>query len=267
MEQLQTRQGSRGFSAATLKWIAIITMLIDHVGASLLYGHAVYPAGWLGGTRYGWGEGIWSRDFYMALRVIGRLAFPIFCFLLIEGLIHTRNRWKYFSRLALFALISEIPFDLAFKRTWWNLNNQNVFFTLALGLGAAAAWDWLTEGKSPNCRPLRALAAILTAAAAALAAMWLKSDYGALGVVLILVMYLLRDHPWARDLLAFAVLVMMVLLEHSHWIEVFGALSFPLMHLYNNQRGRQNKYFFYLFYPVHLLLLSGLLSLIIRMGM
>ena len=117
MEQLQTRQGSRGFSAATLKWIAIITMLIDHVGASLLYGHAAYPAGWLGGTRYGWGEGIWSRDFYMALRVIGRLAFPIFCFLLIEGLIHTRNRWKYFSRLALFALISEIPFDLQGTQT------------------------------------------------------------------------------------------------------------------------------------------------------
>lgn len=267
MEQIQTREGSRGLSAAALKWIAIITMLIDHVGASLLYGHAVYPTGWLGGTRYGWGESLWSRDFYMVLRMIGRLAFPIFCFLLIEGLIHTRSRWKYFLRLALFALISEIPFDLAFERTWWSLKNQNVFFTLALGLGAVAAWDWLTEGNAPDCRPLRGLVAILTAATAALAALWLKTDYGALGVALILVMYLLRDKPWGRDLLAFAVLGAMVLIGHSHWIEVLGAVSFPLMHLYNGQRGRQNKYFFYFFYPVHLLLLFGLLVLIIRMGL
>lgn len=267
MEQLREVKGPRGLSAAALKWIAIITMFLDHFGASLLYGHAAYPTGWQGGTRFGWGEGIWSIDFYMILRGIGRLAFPLFCFLLIEGLLHTRSRWKYFLRLALFALISEIPFDLAFQRTWWDFSYQNVFFTLALGLGAVAAWDWLTEGNAPDCHPLRGLAAVLTAAAAALAAMWLKSDYGALGVALIIVMYLLRDKPWGRDLFAFAVLGAMVLIGHAHWSEILGACSFPLMHLYNGQRGRQNKYFFYFFYPVHLLFLVGLLSFIIRMGL
>lgn len=258
MEQIRNITKSRGLSAAALKWIAIVTMLLDHIGAAVLDGLFME-----------------SRELssavllilYYALRVIGRLAFPIFCFLLIEGLIHTRSRWRYFLRLALFAVLSEIPFDLAFQRTWWSLGYQNVFLTLALGLCAAAAWDWLTKGNAPDCAPLRGLAAVLTAAVAVLAADWLKSDYGAWGVALILVMYLLRDKPWGRDLLSLAVLCAMVLAANSHWIEILGALSFPLLHLYNGQRGRQNKYFFYVFYPAHLLFLAGVLALIVRFAL
>ena len=245
----------RGVSAAVLKWTAIITMLIDHIGASFLLG-MYYRRGC-------WGTGIYTYEFYSALRIIGRLAFPIFCFLLVEGLMHTRSRWKYLLRLAVFALISEIPFDLAFDRIWWTMSSQNVFFTLALGLAACAAWEWLTKGDESGCHPLRGIAAVLVAFAAADVAYILKTDYGALGVLLILVMYFLRQKPWARDLLALGVLYLMVLVAHSHWIEVLGALSFPLFHLYNGQRGRQPKYFFYFFYPVHLLLLYGLLKLVL----
>lgn len=259
MEQTEKQKLKRGLSAAALKWIAIVTMLIDHIGASLLYG--------LARERGGWWKGIFSHGFYNATRVIGRLAFPIFCFLLVEGLFHTRSRWKYLLRLGIFALISEIPFDLAFNYGDFKLAaGQNVFFTLFLGLAACAAWEWLTKGNDPNCHPLRGLAAMLCAAAAVYAAELLETDYGGLGVVLILVMYLLREKPFARDLLGVGVLCLMFMLANSHWIEGLAALSFPLLHLYNGQRGRQNKYFFYCFYPAHLLILFGVLTLMIRLG-
>ena len=246
---------TRGLSGADLKWIAVITMLIDHIGAALLEGLYV-------DRGYRWGSGVFAFEFDAALRAVGRLAFPIFCFLLVEGLVHTRSRWKYLLRLAVFALISELPFDRAFFHSWWTMQHQNVFFTLAFGLCACAAWDWLTKGNAPNCHPLRGIAAMLLAFAALDAAYILSTDYGALGVLLILVLYFLREKPWERDFLGIGVLCLMVLIGGSHWSEVLGALSFPLFHLYNGQRGRQLKYFFYVFYPAHLLLLYGLRVLV-----
>ena len=98
-----------GITSYQLKWIAIVTMVIDHMGAIL------YPT-------------------EMAFRYIGRISFPIFCFLLIEGFFHTRNIFKYMARLGAFALISEIPYDLAFKGKVLEFTHQNVFFTLFLGV-------------------------------------------------------------------------------------------------------------------------------------
>ena len=83
----------------------------------------------------------------------------------------------------------------------------------------------------------------------------MNTDYGAMGVPLILVMVLLRDKPLTRDLVAGGVLAAMIPFG-SHWVELFGMLAFPLFHRYNGQRGRQSKYFFYIFYPAHLLLLA-----------
>ncbi len=249
----------RGLPGSVLKWIAIITMLIDHVCVVLVLGWAKY--------RHAWGPGIQSKEFYYFLRGIGRISFPIFCFLLVEGFFHTRSRWKYLLRLFVFALISEIPFDLAFQvdLSYWGpffeLKDQNVFFTLALGLLAVTLWDRLTEGNASDCPAWRGLAAIGCALILGAAAYYLKTDYGAMGVALILVLYLLRDRPWARDLLAGGVLAAMIPFG-SHWIELFGTLAFPLFHLYNGQRGRQSKYFFYVFYPAHLLLLALLARLL-----
>ena len=114
-------QEKRGISSAVLKNIAVVTMLIDHIGAvivtRLLIRNGLYEAmanqeaytAWMGqnGRMYG---------IYMAMRIIGRFAFPIYCFLLVEGFQKTHNVKKYLGRMFLFALISEVPFDLIFNK-------------------------------------------------------------------------------------------------------------------------------------------------------
>lgn len=258
----------RGLTGSALKWIAVLSMLIDHTAATLLFA-AIQRNG-------SYGPGILSRDFYMAMRSIGRLGFPIFCFLLAEGFYHTRSRGKYLLRLGVFALLSEIPFDLSLKRVWkvfgtpaaeglarfgLETGGQNVFFTLFFGLLAALLWDKLLRGAERDCPAGRGLAAILCALGLGAAAYYLHTDYKAMGVALVLVMVLLRDRPWTRDLAAGGILAAMIPFGSS-WIELFGVLAFPLFHLYNGQRGRQSKYFFYAFYPGHLLLLALLARLL-----
>ena len=98
-----------GITSYQLKWIAIVTMVIDHMGAIL------YPT-------------------EMVFRYIGRISFPIFCFLLVEGFCHTHDIFGYMARLGAFALMSEIPYDLAFNGEVLEFTHQNVFFTLLLGV-------------------------------------------------------------------------------------------------------------------------------------
>ena len=129
----------RTFSGTALKTIACITMLVDHIGASCIEAGILTP---------GLDAGTLSQDALsayplyrldMVLRFTGRLAFPLFCFLLVEGFVHTHDVKKYVRRLFLFALISEVPFDLAFFRTPFDPSAQNVYWTLALGVLAMYA--------------------------------------------------------------------------------------------------------------------------------
>lgn len=127
----------RGFSGSTIKIFAMITMLIDHTAAVVLQRLITI------------GENSNSIDsalyfIYVLMRLIGRLAFPIFCFLLVEGFLHTRSQKKYALRLAAFALISEVPFDLAlFGKI--NFGYQNVFFTLLIGLLVLIGFNYISE--------------------------------------------------------------------------------------------------------------------------
>ena len=132
MPETKTRHAA-GLSGSALKWIAIVTMLIDHTGAVVIEQGALEWAGWY-----------WV-DF--ALRVIGRFAFPIFAFLLVQGFLHTRSVPRYLARLTAFALISELPFDLATGDCWYDPGHQNVFFTLATGLVTLAALRWCERQK------------------------------------------------------------------------------------------------------------------------
>lgn len=227
------------FSGSALKWFAVLIMLVDHIGACLLevfvlnyYG--VSPLAGRIDNLYFW----LSLD--SVLRGVGRAAFPIFCFLLVEGAVHTRSPRKYLLRLASFALISEIPFDLALHNQPFYWGTQNVFFTLLAGLLVIQAFQ-----RSPGQEWRGMLALAVLGAAAELCG----TDYGAIGVAVIAVMYLLRERFWAVSVLS---LILLVLLAR---IEIFSIPAFLILALYNGKRGRQPKYFFYVFYPVHLLIL------------
>ncbi len=249
------------FPASVLKWIAVLTMLIDHIGASsLLY--------LLHGTK----EGSLYR-IYDILRDIGRIAFPIYIFLLIEGIEHTRSKAKYLLRLGIFALLSEVPFDLAFFRKPFHWENQNVFFTLLIGMLVICAiksfekeLDTLRKGAGKNMSPrtfgiyrfiLYTMLIVLGCCVAAL----LCTDYSFVGVLAICVAYLFRRNP----LEAAALCCLTLLLSSPR--EFFALGSLIPISLYNGKRGRQPKYFFYAFYPVHLFLLWCVYLLLKQQGL
>ncbi len=241
-----------GLSGSALKWIAIVTMFIDHLGGSLF---EIYVLNGFGTAPY---QGFWDLpDFWIDnlllldryLRMVGRIAFPIFCFLLVEGFCHTRNIRKYALRLGIFCLVSEVPFDLAFRGLPFYWQYQNVFFTLLLGLLGIWALEYF---KGP-----KRIFGILTAVAAAVLADILHTDYGAFGVAFIEVLYLFRG----RRALCTAAGVVCLFLYGG--IEFIGALAFLPIHFYNGTRGRQPKYFFYVFYPVHLLALAAVGRIVI----
>ena len=236
-----------GLTGSHLKWIAIITMFIDHIGAALLeigllpkIADAV-----LAGNSFDYimADYHFWYGFDDVLRSIGRLAFPIFCFLLVEGFLHTKNIKKYALRLGLFALISEIPFDLAFNEKILEASYQNVFFTLFIGLLVLIGLKYFEETLPPHISWLRFIVALT----GILLAMFLRTDYDAFGVMLIFLLYEFRSLPKLRCI-AGALLML--------FNSTTGCLAFLLIWFYNGERGKQlPKYFFYAFYPAHLLLL------------
>ncbi len=174
-------------------------MLADH--AAVVFGAAL-PAG-----------------VYWAMRGVGRLAFPIFCFFIAEGFIRTRSRGQYALRLALFAVISEIPFDLVASGRVMDLSSQNVYVTLLLGLLGLWGYDRLAK------RGMAALG-LLVPLGCALAGQWLGADYGAGGVLLIFVMHLCASNKAWQGV--GVVLVMLGLAYAFHPIQLVGVLGWVL---------------------------------------
>lgn len=220
-----------------LKLIAIVSMLIDHIGG------AFFPE-----------VGIF--------RWAGRLAFPIFCYCLTVGLLYTRSVKKYLMRLGIFALVSQPFYILAFhpvSQFRENLTNWNIFFTLFLSLLAMAG---LKERKWW----LFALAFFVVS--------WWNFDYSGTGIQLMLIFYLCRNHPkvgaalyclsylpalwtrWPEDPLCLTVGSMIV-----DW-SIFAILAAPLIFLPLRSRLKINKWFFYGFYPAHLALIALVRNLV-----
>lgn len=240
-------------TGSKLKLIAVITMLIDHVAAVLLYrymNHEMLINGlitWEQRDAY-YSEHMALYGTYIIMRVIGRLAFPIFCFLLIEGFMYTRNKKKYALRLGCFALLSEVPFDLAIRNTVCSFEGQNVYFTLLLGLLAMICLEQIQKKYKEKKRVCDILS-ILVSIVFMMGAFFLKTDYAAGGVLTILVMYKFRANKMKR--MAFGVLALLV----CGILEYFAFMNLIFIHRYNGKRGSSLKYVFYWFYPVHLLIL------------
>lgn len=239
----------KGLTGAALKWAAVVTMFIDHA-TDMVYITWLLPV--RNAARIYPIFTLRERAVYTLLRGVGRLAFPVYCFLLVEGFLHTRDVRKYLGRMLLFGLLSELPFDYALFG-YYTRDYQNVYFTLFLGLlgiwciSYIAAADFWEQTRSVQLG--RFLGCAAAAAGCMAAAAMLKTDYSWGGVGVILAFYCLRRKPLPRDLAAGGALL-------TAGITELAALpGFLLIHFYNGERGRQPKYFFYLFYPAHLVLL------------
>ncbi len=213
----------RRIDGTTLKLIALITMTIDHAGLMLFPQH------------------IW-------MRYIGRLAFPIYCFLLVEGYLHTKNVKRYMGRLALLAFISEIPFNLMISGEIFARYGQNVFFTLLLGLATLVFMNWL-YGHLPNTLKFVSFIAV---AVGCLAAYGIVCDYSYKGILMIALFYILRESVLYQFIGVGAVQIYM------GGVQTFALASFIPICLYNGKKGWGNKVFqwlFYAYYPLHLIVL------------
>ena len=248
----QSVAGEHGISGYWLKMIAVITMLIDHSAATILERILVQMPSWAPATVDNWEQ--WYR-LDLLLRGIGRMAFPIYCFLLVEGFHYTHSRRKYAARLFVFALISEVPFDMALNQSVLELSYNNVFFTLFLGLLVIMAADRVMEHFSSDKMISEIgrmiLLVVIGMVGCVLASYVISCDYGASGVIAIYIMYLLRS----KRELGFA-LAVVSLGVFSGELELLALLMLIPLHFYNGTRGKQHKYFFYAFYPLHLLLLA-----------
>lgn len=304
----------KGLTSFAIKVIAIVTMFIDHCGAVFVErrlsiiketvpnyeGDPTYVA--LNIT-----DGI--------MRSIGRIAFPLFIFLLIQGFMHTRNRLKYAIRLGLFALISEVPFDMAFRNTYFTMSYQNVFFTLFLGFLFMCVADFIYKkhiapwlgyvsiilssaavgffsvivvnslgyslfntipfsdfrtfiamavfaaitviAEILVCRKkpfeeLSRLALTLTVLISLMfAAGLLYTDYNLGGVLAIAVAYACRESKTKTIVGAVITLALT-----CGFIEAVAIVDYFIVAKYNGERGKSMKYFFYAFYPCHLLIIA-----------
>lgn len=226
-----THDGKNGISSFGLKIIAISTMVIDHVGLAFFPGVSGF-------------------------RIVGRIAFPIFCFLIVEGYFHTSDIRKYMARLLVFALLSEIPFDLMVKGVIINPKYQNVFFTLFIGLVMIYA---IENSVKPFAKTLWLLVGFVVAEL-------LKVDYTFYGIALIYIFYNFRDNR----IIGCAVMGVMSLI--SGQIQSMAVLSVPFIMLYDGRKGPKFadkkicKYGFYLFYPVHIMIIVAV-SLFLRGGL
>lgn len=224
-------------SGSLLKLLAVIVMLIDHTAAFILYLYdpATQPILLVGSHEL---------SLYNIMRYIGRTAFPIFVFLLVEGFCHTHNKKKYGRNLLIFAIISEIPWNLLHSGTFF-YDRQNVFFTLLLGYIGMVVIEMYQDTKIVLCK-IKLLVILL---ALMVLSILLKADYGIVGFGYVLLIYMLRDNRILQAILGICFLP-------SKWI---GGAAFIPINLYNGKRGfiKGNivKYLFYGFYPLHLICL------------
>ena len=246
---LQTvRKPFGGINANTLRFLALGFMLLDHLWATLISGN------------------LW-------MTCLGRLAFPIFAFQIAEGFFHTHDRRRYAMRLLIFAVISEIPFNLMMESSMIFPFHQNVMFTLLLGLMSISCIEKLRNrpnGKTVVKMVLALLGILLLATIGFV-------DYGPLGVLTVVTFYLFRGFRGVWILQLAAMLMMNVFLFEGQTIPFHLAnqlIEFPIqgfavfalfpIWLYNGQKGHSSRalqYGAYAFYPVHMLILSLLVFL------
>ncbi|WP_027400556.1 TraX family protein [Anaerovorax odorimutans] len=234
-------------SGSTIKIIAIISMLIDHFGQIIVKNGIVMNATYSMFNNFQFSI---IMNIVDVCHILGRIAFPIFCFLIVEGFLHTHNVRKYILRLTVFAIISEPIYDLSFSDKIINIHLQNVIFTLLLGLLT------ITLIKKYNNNYLIIILASLVSSAISF---YLKMDGSYYGILLIVTFYLFKEKTVLQFITA-GLIMYLCGLDYSlkafidpYFITSLSSLIF--ISLYNGRRGLNMKYIFYIFYPAHLLCL------------
>ena len=218
------------FNGAQLKYLAFVSMLIDHANNALL-------------TPMLNGEGF-LLHLSNLFSVLGRIAFPLFVFFIVEGFFKTRSRKRYLTTLLIFGVISEVPFDMFTSKTFFDPYWNNMMFTLALCLVTIWLIDSLKE-KLAN-RVIWYVVSIILVILFGLLAMGLSLDYDYHAILVAYLFYIFYDKPLLGAGLGYLSIIK----------EVYSFLGFAMTLTYNGQRGKQYKWLNYAFYPVHILILG-----------
>ena len=223
MEKTMEKENRLGFLDGTmLKLIAMVSMVFDHVG------DAFFP------------EATW-------MRIVGRIAMPVFAFCVAEGLSHTSDKYRYLARLCVFALVSEVPFDLFAFGKVLEFTHQNIMFTFALAVAALLVYDMFAQkGRDME------IAMLLMLIATMLLSIIIHLDYSFLGLGLVYIFYLRRND---RSIFRILWAALMHFLSRNKGVYRFGLLGFIPLLFYNGRKGAGLKWLFYVFYPAHLLLI------------
>ena len=247
MANIQTKTGLTGNQ---LKIIAMVSMTLDHIGVAL------FPQNLL-------------------LRILGRLAFPIYAFMIAEGYSHTSNVKAYAWRLFFFGLISEIPFNLIYSGSWIFPFHQNVMFTLLLGLLCIREIDRFRGEKTVK----RGVVSALKIALFLLIGTVGFVDYGLTGILTVIAFYLFRNIKWAPLFQLVTLVLLYIVFFKGQSIELnvfgynyflpiqgFGVLALIPIWLYNGKRKKRVhskvwQYAFYAFYPLHMLVIYAVYRL------
>ena len=229
---MDNRKKYQILDGTTLKLIAMISMVFDHAG-DMFFPDVMWP------------------------RMIGRLAMPIFSFFIAEGFSHTRDKKKYLCRLGIFALISEIPFDLAFEGKI-GFSHQNIMLSFFLAVVALMLYDWIqggTKSEENHASIGKTVLGVIAVAAIAALSLLLRADYTIFAVIAVFLFYVLRQkHPLVRTGVGVAFLA----LTRTVGYYCTTGLSFIPLAMYTGKKGKGLKWLFYGFYPGHLLLLAAI---------
>ena len=213
------------------------------------------------------------------LYALGRLTFPIFAFMIVEGFFRTKNRKKYLIRIFIFAIISEIPFNLFSslamrKVTMLFYPYNNVLWTFLIALCGLNLLEEIENFKNLD-KVIRFLEKITISFISIMMAYLIKSDYLGYGVITVLIFYFFREKNYRNiffQAVSIAILNIFIMPEYEFpfnffgkeifiKVQIFAIFSLPIIWLYNGKQGIHNnfiKYVFYFFYPLHLLLIVAI---------